>query len=47
MKEFIVPQKDYAVNHGEIIQKREKENMAAIYVTGTINNNSKQTITLT
>lgn len=45
-KEFIVPSDEYTVNHGDIIQIREKEGMAAIYVAGIIEQESMKTITL-
>ena len=44
--EFIVPSDDYTVNTGEIIQMREKNEMAAIYVTATIDAETTETITL-
>ncbi len=44
--EFIVPNKEYTVNTGEIIQSREKDDMAAIYVKATINAETTETITL-
>ena len=44
--EFIVPIDDYTVNTGEIDQIREKDGMAAIYVTATIDAETTETITL-
>jgi len=44
--EFIVPIDDYTVNTGEIVQMREKNDMAAIYVTATIDAETTETITL-
>ena len=44
--EFVVPVDDYMVNTGEIIQIREKNDMAAIYITATINAKTTETITL-
>ncbi len=44
--EFIVPIDDYTVNTGEIVQIREKNDMAAIYVTATIDAETTETITL-
>ena len=44
--EFIVPIDDYTVNIGEIVQIREKDDMAAIYVTATIDAETTETITL-
>ena len=44
--EFVVPNQEYTVNQGTIIQKREKEDMAAIYVATTIDEQTTATITL-
>jgi len=44
--EFIVPIDEYTVNTGEILQIREKDDMAAIYVTATIDAETTETITL-
>ena len=44
--EFILPINDYTVNTGEIIQIREKDEMAAIYVSATIDAETTETITL-
>jgi len=46
MKEFIVPNNSYTVNYGEIKQIREKDEMAAVYVTGTIPKETTQMITI-
>lgn len=44
--EFIVPNKEYTVNHGTITQKREKEDMAAVYVSAIIDAQTTISITL-
>ncbi|MFO8078560.1 MAG: metallophosphoesterase [Thermoplasmatota archaeon] len=44
--EFTVPLDDYTVNTGEITQIREKNGMAAIYVSATIDAETTETITL-
>lgn len=44
--EFIVPNQEYTVNQGIIVQKREKEDMAAVYVSATINAQTTASITL-
>jgi 3',5'-cyclic AMP phosphodiesterase CpdA len=44
--EFIVPIDEYTVSTGEIVQIREKDDMAAIYVTATIDAETTETITL-
>lgn len=44
--EFIVSVDDYSVNNGEIIQIREKNDMAAITVSATIQSESTETIML-
>ena len=46
LKEFIVPNKEYTVNYGEIIQTREKKEMIAIYVAGTISEETTQMIAI-
>jgi len=44
--EFVLPLDDYTVNHGNIIQKREKNEMVAIYVSATIDAETRETIML-
>jgi 3',5'-cyclic AMP phosphodiesterase CpdA len=44
--EFIVPKDSYSLNTGEIIQIREKEDLAAVYISATIDAESIETITL-
>jgi 3',5'-cyclic AMP phosphodiesterase CpdA len=44
--EFIVPSNDYFVNQGTIIQIREKDDMVAIYVLATIDEQTTTTIML-
>lgn len=44
--EFIVPIGDYTVNTGEIVQIREKDEMAAVYVSATIDAETTETIML-
>jgi len=44
--EFIVPNKEYTVNHGKIVQKREKDDMAAVYVSAIIDAQTTNSIML-
>jgi len=44
--EFVVPNEVYTVNHGSIIQIREKEEMAAVYVLATLPQQTTTSITL-
>lgn len=44
--EFTVPNQEYTVNQGTIVQKREKEDMAAVYASAIIEAQTTATITL-